>query len=652
VLAVRSRCATVRLRGERGAVTVLVAILIPVLLLLASFVIDVGNWFQHERHLQLQADAGALAGGQFFNALSCDSAAIKNRAMQYSGMTGGSTPVFNQLTGNTTTVSENINTQAYTTQPNQPTPDPTAMTGNPCSDELLDLKLTETPLPWYFQAAGVGGINAHARVSLLQQTTGTGFLPIGVNETSPVAARAYFINEATGNVITSVPLVNAGKNAQGDDVWSNSAAPQSVTINTANVGVIIALSGDPNNTTCPSNSKLVNCYDLNPGPSLEHVQGWSASGTGTPMVPIARSVTLQAGTGITPCADGYFSNATADCTFGVSAKVDVGAIPPTSDIKVNAVVGGTSYPLSYQTATDLWTGSATLTAATGSGQIDLTVKCTKGASDPACTSTKTSTLSDVQRAYAASSTTSGTIDNVVVSEGGVGDANSFQQGTTHNLVVTAAVAGSLQDAQSVGDPLYVMRFPTGNTTSQTGAIACPPGGQGGLKQDLASGCSGTYQCNGSTALGCISDSPCANTNPSPGPADCVNADTGLATGQLRQGMATRMANAPCPNNWSSYPNIPTNDPRIVQVFVTSYGSFGGNGQASYPIQSFASFYIMGWDGDPCNSDTFPPGENAGSAKDQIWGHFIQYVDFKNTGGGGSQTCNLNSFGDCVVVLTR
>ena len=49
------------LAGEDGVVVVTVALWLPVLILFASFVIDVGNWFEHQRHLQLQADAGALA---------------------------------------------------------------------------------------------------------------------------------------------------------------------------------------------------------------------------------------------------------------------------------------------------------------------------------------------------------------------------------------------------------------------------------------------------------------------------------------------------------------------------------------------------------------------------------------------------------------
>jgi hypothetical protein len=642
---------------DRGAVTALVAVILPVLILLASFVIDVGNWFEHERHLQLQADAGVLAGGQEFQAQACNDAPIMNRARQYSGVSGGNTPLYNPQIGNAPpgNIYENVNQAAYPSQPNQPASDPSppagGFTGSPCHDEVLDLKVTETPLPWYFKALGVGGINAHARVSVLQQTTGKGFLPFAVNETAPVAARAYFVDEATQSQLASVALTNTGTNTKGEAVWSN-VTPLPVAITKPNIGVIVALSGDKNNTTCPSNSQFVNCFDANP--SLVHVQGWSALGTGTVMAARARSVGLYTLGTAGECADGYFSNAGASCTFQVAAKVDVGATPNPAGLTVSAVVAGTTTALTYQTTGTFagqWTGAATLPAGSAgpnSQQVDLQVKCVKNTT-PGCTATTTTTLTDVQRSYAANSGTSGTIHSAVISEGNVGDANSFQvcetgnTSCTHNLVVTIAVGGSLQNAQSVADPLYTMRFGTGTSASQTGAVACPPGGQGGFRLDIEQGCSGTYAIN-------TSDPACTNVNPLPGgtpppPADCVQTSNGVKSGQFKQGMAVRMASAPCPNNWSKFPNIPAGDPRIVEVFITSYGSFGGSGNQNYPVQSFAAFYVTGWDGDNCGSDD-PAG------KDQLVGHFIKYINPTDTGGGGTQACNLNSFGTCVVVLTQ
>src|ERR671934_3014534 len=91
----RIECATAR--GEHGAVLVLVLLWLPVLVLMAAFVIDVANWFVHKRHLQMQADAAALAAAADWSGAGCDDAAINARAAEYGGGTynaqiGGTAP--------------------------------------------------------------------------------------------------------------------------------------------------------------------------------------------------------------------------------------------------------------------------------------------------------------------------------------------------------------------------------------------------------------------------------------------------------------------------------------------------------------------------------------------------------------------------------
>ena len=48
---------------EEGGILVFVAMLTPILLLFLALSVDIGNWWVHKRHLQLQVDAAALAGG-------------------------------------------------------------------------------------------------------------------------------------------------------------------------------------------------------------------------------------------------------------------------------------------------------------------------------------------------------------------------------------------------------------------------------------------------------------------------------------------------------------------------------------------------------------------------------------------------------------
>jgi len=154
---------------------------------------------------------------------------------------------------------------------------------------------------------------------------------------------------------------------------------------------------------------------------------------------------------------------------------------------------------------------------------------------------------------------------------------------------------------------------------------------------------------------------------SPQPWPCVAVQTGNATNQVPKGINQRVLGQPkpttCPpagqlghNNWSMFPNLPAGDPRIIHVFLTPFGSFSGSGSTTVPVVNFATFYLTGWTGqgsgfnNPCqgNGDDPVPNNDPGT----IVGHFIKYIDALNTGGGGTDLCDFNAFGNCVSVLTR
>ena len=105
-----------------------------------------------------------------------------------------------------------------------------------------------------------------------------------------------------------------------------------------------------------------------------------------------------------------------------------------------------------------------------------------------------------------------------------------------------------------------------------------------------------------------------------------------------------------------FPNLRVGDPRIIHVFLTPFGSFSGSGSTTVPVINFATFYLTGWTGqgsgfnNPCqgNGDDPVPNNDPGT----IVGHFIKYIDALNTGGGGTDLCDFNAFGNCVSVLTR
>ncbi len=62
-----------------------------VAVLLTAFVVDVGNWFEHQRHLQVQADAAAFAAAAKFN-YPC-TPAVEKSIYQAAGQYGGAETV-------------------------------------------------------------------------------------------------------------------------------------------------------------------------------------------------------------------------------------------------------------------------------------------------------------------------------------------------------------------------------------------------------------------------------------------------------------------------------------------------------------------------------------------------------------------------------
>jgi Flp pilus assembly protein TadG len=657
------RC-THRGRDERGAVMVFFALFLPVALLLASFVIDIGYSWWHQRHLQVQADAAATAVAQDFGS-SCTNAQITADSARYGGL--GTSSYNGQVGGRSSTnIHQLINSSTYY---NQPSPvDSTVNTNsNWCTSMMADVKMTETGLPWYFQIFSVPFINAHARVQINQATQSGGTLPLAVDETVPKAATAYFINEDTGTLLATAPLTDQGANAQGQEMWNNAALPAAVPINAPDIGVRVGLSGDPTNTACPSTSQYVTCLDSSGNnTTLIHIGGYSNLGTGsvsnTAINALARSVTLQPGT----CSDGYFSSTATNCNIGISAHLDFGGAGPNpNSVTVTPMINGTAAPtaLTYNTSgpsAGLWTGTAPLTAGSGANnRVDLQITCNNKPGQSACkgkAAPPPQTITGVQRSYSAGPN-SGPIQSAAIIENGVSGADSFEEcetgnpssSCTHNLVVSITTSGSLATATGYSNPSIFMSLGPGMSSSQPGTVSC---GGGNLRNDLIAGCAGPYAVNPLKPGWVCPDG--AN------PQDCTPPGNGHQTGQLSQGLTARITTPAkgqqyyCANNWvnnnnGGVPILPANDSRIVHVFVSLYGAFGGNGNGQYPILTFATFYITGWDGDPCKSDPGPP--DGGSGKAQVWGHFISYID-PNSQNTGTQPCNPNGVAACVAVMTR
>ena len=564
------------LGSDRGAVLPWFALWLPVLVLFMVFVVDVGHWFEHKRHLQLQADAGALAGGGVFT-FPCSDSLIDATARKYAGDPGATDPYNLQVPPtDSANVHVLINSNQYWNQGGANYSDG----GSPCATKMVDVKITEAELPLFFRIPGlfdaVPAINAHARVQIQALSyLGGGALPIAVPDVDPSRAEAIFVNEETGAVLATAPLTNTGM-ANGLAIWDNVSAPVSVPISSSKVGVRIALSGNSSSTTC--GDFLVDCYDAGSSNGIVYIRGWSSAGSGAqPNPPLARDVSLIPGT----CADPYFSSATTTCTIGVSAVVDFGGLP-VNQTRVNATVNGATKQLDYDPASGRWTSTGANLFSINPSQGPVTVElkweernaggsvtglgtCTGNPSTPC-----KGTFGIVQRTFSAADDRSGPIKLAQVWQGGVAWSNSFERGTSQQLAVTIGLTPNLQNAKDVNDPIVTLRVVGG---SRNQSLDCEPPNYPGspisktnLYEELAYGCAPPYTVNKGT--------PCPSTPStlwaSPGPWDCVAVQTGSATNQVPRGLNLRIlgdekpSTCTSPNNWSQFPNIPAGDPRVAE----------------------------------------------------------------------------------------
>jgi hypothetical protein len=273
------------------------------------------------------------------------------------------------------------------------------------------------------------------------------------------------------------------------------------------------------------------------------------------------------------------------------------------------------------------------------------------------------TLVSVQRSFSADIDTSGPVHFIRVDDAAP-FANSLAFGLpAHSLSVTIGVKPSLQANQdSPTAPAVSLKVVGGSATQ---AIDCDPS-KPNLRDELATGCTPHYTINKGT--------PCKASSyyvfPQSVDWDCTRTQPGGQVGQVSDGMLCRTQGicysgpSVCTNaiHWVDSngdgkitipQDISPSDPRIVSVFVTPFGAFSGSGANVVPITNFATFYVTGFSkngggqGDPCPLADPVPSHTGG----YVVGHFIKYVD--TIGGiGTGETCDFNSFGTCVAVLTK
>jgi hypothetical protein len=650
-------------RDESGTVIIFVVGFLPVILAIGAFVIDGANLFEHRRHLQLQADAGALAAAQEFLHCFIDKTAANNaieqQATDYSGAD------YNNQIGSTdaqSRVETRINATSFSTD--------SFSDGSPCDTGFVDVKLTEKDTPPFFPFVGSHDIRAKARVQVFKLRKSSKLLPIAVPDPDPKVAKAFFVDESKpvtdpNYVLASAPLTRNGSSG-GMAIWDNSGAhpggdglavPVSVPIKAAHVGVRVALGG-ATSSTC--GELLVDCYDTQTTHGIVHIQGWTRDGTAAPKTPIARSVSLTPGT----CGDPYFSDPAVSCGVGVVAKVDFGASPTVLQATLSATMNGTTIPLTFNGGTGTWSSAGTVPVSHQAGPLDVSLSWTinKNADGTNCTpnSQCRGNFGVQQRSFGAHPDRSGPIALAQVSEGATQWANSLERcgnvllSCNHTLTVKIGIAGGIALSDN-DDPPVRLRV-IGGSLNQS--LDCDPA-VSKLKDELAQGCKPAYTpWVGPTACPASPSTLWANANP-PAVWQCVATQTGNATNQVAEGLNTRILGAPkpttCPvNRQNKWPNYATGDPRIVFVMVTPFGAFSGSGNTTVPIRRFATFYITGWTGQGSGFDNpcLGHGDEVPTNPAEIVGRFIQYVDVPSDGGESDEECDFNSIEPCAAVLVE
>jgi hypothetical protein len=670
--------AKTRLADEHGAVLTIVAVSLLALVLAVALVVDVANWKVHKRHLQLQADAAALAAAGSFSLANCSNTLIKNEAHKYGGTdASGAVALYNDQVGGVPASKMHLYINSAGYFGDAVYGDDTDPNGNACTAKYVDIKATETDLPWFLGFGGiVSRINAHARVSVLQQSSSNSTLPIAVPNPKPTIAGAIFINEANGNVVGTVALHDAGVSGSLQMYGSDAGTWADIAQLPAHTGVVIALSGRPAGsfslagtlaTVC--GQPLTDCYDSSADPptqGLSYIRGFNPNISGAqPLPPQLRTVELLAGA----CPNSaYFSSNTTGCIYDIYARIDKGNLPNANVIfKVNgAQLFSSNAPecgnLNQTGVGTCWHAQLTLPGASGPNNLTMTWEETSGCLDPSgCTKPSDFCKSGsgnkckgdfengvpVQRAFsaidAATGHNSGPIKILKVFKCtgdptcAQADKQSFPVDSPQKFAVSIGIAGILRNATDVNEPPVVLRI-----KSNTGqSLDCDPGYQN-LKKEMELGCRPTYIPN--------SGSPdCSTTNTNTlwamaQPWPCVAVSTGRQPNDISAGLNARLYGgdqqphncapdgSPGHNNWWMFKpgdpdqdgtyGFPKGDPRVLDAYLTTYGAFSHvNGTSgSVPVTGFGHFYVTGYTGNgggfdnPCYPG--PPANYRGTHPDE------------------------------------
>ena len=266
------------------------------------------------------------------------------------------------------------------------------------------------------------------------------------------------------------------------------------------------------------------------------------------------------------------------------------------------------------------------------------------------------------------------------------DANSVNKGNTYKYVVQVGLVKPLQLRDPLEDPVLLRHASPSGSLNQ--ALDCDKGIP--LTDEIEDGCQTSYGLNfydwddndatPRTWADIIcsqygsGDLPPDTFSPPPGEIApiCVAAKTGDVISFVK-GLEARFEKPACtPNNWPETEDEIddffgedgydfANDPRYVTLVITDITAFEGSGSTNIPVKYFAGFYATGWDisahttGCPGENDPHPIfGTGYKKSKDNgdVWGHFINVVEFSSAGRSDDQLCNFDELGNCIAVLVE
>jgi Putative Flp pilus-assembly TadE/G-like len=518
-------------KSESGAVIVIVALWLPLVLIFISFAIDFAHFFDYSRNLQNRADAAALAAVTKYgntcssSPTSAQTDPIGKLAQQYAGppagtpsgnlpfpsisgtyqnqpnLTQGTPGNFHMLLNSTQNWPSGTNwsmgTAGHTT-------DSTALCFSKDEDgnigPMVDVRLTQADLGLIFPFQSFRPtINAHARAALEGEAS-TSSEPIAVadsGQTPCVSVR--LVNATTNDVIQTIPLSKEPtdpNNPTAPVQWDNSAAPFSFTPSTSDNVYVQPFLNDCNGTgQILDGSSNTGLLMINYHPASD------------PTVPTGSAPQLNAA-GVTAtgtCTSGtqYFS--VGGCTITVNAGVTFASGIPNGQRNVYLLqrtwdnvnnVWVTPAPSSQnkmssggQCPANSFCGNATIADTSGIDQFAIAWSQTSGSiNGTSCSGNPTPAACQgnfgvQQQSFGACNgcdqpDNSGAVVFSRISEAdssGViigNDTNSFAAGSTHRLVFTFKLSGL--NTATPGSPPTVLRF-ANSTNHQTGLVDCGQG---------------------------------------------------------------------------------------------------------------------------------------------------------------------------------